>query len=90
MGRLHTKAADCEYHEYDRWLTEQFIHGLDDEVMIGEIVRVLMALKDTNEVTRNHILMWTLRMEVQRVQKEVLDNIRDGKEFDFVRQDKQK
>ena len=36
MGRLHTKAADCECGEYDRRLAEQFIHALDDEVMIGQ------------------------------------------------------
>ena len=29
MGRLHTKASGCDYYEYDRKLTEQFIPGLD-------------------------------------------------------------
>ena len=39
MGRLQTKAADSDYNEYDRRVTEQFIHGLDDEIMISGILR---------------------------------------------------
>ena len=80
MNRLCTEAVDCEYKECNRRMTEQFINGLDDEVCIGEIIRELTALKDINEVTSDHILMWT-----QRAQKEVLDNIRDEKEFYSVR-----
>ena len=38
-GRLWTKAADCDYNEYDRKLTEQFRHGVDDETMISKISR---------------------------------------------------
>ena len=49
MGKLHNRAADCEYLEYDQRLTEKFIHGLDNEVMIGEILRDLTVLKDINE-----------------------------------------
>ena len=43
MGGLHTK-ADSGYHEYVRMLTEQFIYGLDDKVMKGEVLRELTAL----------------------------------------------
>ena len=39
MGRLQTKAAECEFKEYDRLLTEQFIGWLNDEGMIDKIVR---------------------------------------------------
>ena len=44
MGRLHTKAIDCEYHEYDQRLREKFINRLDDEVMIGKRLRVPITL----------------------------------------------
>ena len=37
--------------EYDRKLTEQFIHGLDDKGMISEILREMSALEDINDVT---------------------------------------
>ena len=38
MGRQWTKAAECEYKEYYRLLTEQFIGRLNDEGMIDEIL----------------------------------------------------
>ena len=87
MDRLHTKAVDCEY---DQRLTEQFIHGLDDKVMTGEIMRELTVLKDINEATSSQILIWAQRVEVQRAQKEVLDHSREDKEFDSIRWDKHK
>ena len=39
------KASDSEYHEYSQRLTEQFINGLEDEAIIGEIFRELMHSK---------------------------------------------
>ena len=85
MGILHTKASECEYHEYNQRLKEQFIHGIDDEVMIGEILRGLIALTDINESTSDQILIWVQRVKGQTAQKEVLDHIREDKEFDPVR-----
>ena len=76
------KASDCEYHDYDQRLKEQNIHGLDNEDMIGEILRELTALEDINEITCNQILVWVQKVKVQRVQKEVLDNIREAKKSD--------
>ena len=31
MDRWQTKAADCDYNKYDKRLTKQFTHWLDDE-----------------------------------------------------------
>ena len=36
----------------------QFINGLDDENQIAEIIKELMALKDTSEVSSKQVLMW--------------------------------
>ena len=58
MGRLHTKAVDCEYYDYDGRLTKQCVHGLDDEVILGQIFRELTVLKDINEANSDQILMW--------------------------------
>ena len=58
--------------------------------MIGEILRKLTALKDINEATSNQKLIWVQGAEVQRALKEVLDSIREAKEFDYIRQDQQK
>ena len=66
MGRFYTKASDCVYHEYNQRLTK-IIHALDDEVMIGKILRELTALGDINKNTSHQILIWTWRVEAQGV-----------------------
>ena len=38
MGRLHVAAAECNYRELDRQLKEQFIHGLNEKLMLDEII----------------------------------------------------
>ena len=68
-----------KYKEYDRRLKEQFINGLDDETIIVEIIKELTALKETSEVSSEQTLMGAQRIEAQRAQKDVLDNIRDFK-----------
>ena len=50
MGKLQTKAAECDYKEYDKELMKKFIHGLDSEGMITEILREVSVLEDINNV----------------------------------------
>ena len=38
MGRLKTAGVECIYWEIDRQLKEQFMHGLNDEEMLAEII----------------------------------------------------
>ena len=38
MGKFRTKATECQYKEYDRLVTEQFISGINDNGMIDEIL----------------------------------------------------
>ena len=64
------KAADYHCKEYDRKLTEQFIHGLEDEGMISEILREVSVLDHINYATYEWVLLWAQRVEVQKVQKE--------------------
>ena len=45
MGRLWVAAVECNYHEVSRQLKEQFIHGLNDEYMLEEIIKELTATK---------------------------------------------
>ena len=85
MGRLWSKATDCNYKEYVRLLTDQFIHGLDNEVMISEILRKVSPLEDIDDIMSKRELLWTWRGEVQRAQKEALNNMKGAKEFDSVR-----
>ena len=49
--QIAKREADCEYYEYDWRFTKQSISRLDDEVMIGEILRKLRALEDIDNVT---------------------------------------
>ena len=35
--------AECSYREIDNQLKEQFIHGLNDKVMLDEVIRELTA-----------------------------------------------
>ena len=80
------KAADCEYHEYDRRLTKQFIYELDNEGMIGEILRKITTLEDTDYATSEWIVFGTQSIQAQKLQKEVMNNITEVKEFYSIRQ----
>ena len=39
IERLHMAVVECNYHEVDRQLKEQFIHGLNDKYMLEEIIK---------------------------------------------------
>ena len=41
MGRLRTATVECKYKEVGRQLREQFIHGLNDDEMLAEVIREL-------------------------------------------------
>ena len=39
MGRLRVAVAECSYKELDCQLKEQFIHGLNDKMMLDKVIR---------------------------------------------------
>ena len=39
MGRLHVAVSECNYRELERQIKEQFIHGVNDKLMLDEIIR---------------------------------------------------
>ena len=45
--------------------TEQIINGLDNEVVVSEILREIPCIKDINEATSDQILIWTWRVELR-------------------------
>ena len=75
MGRLHVTAAEYNYRELDRQLKEQFIHGLNDKLMLDEIISELTAKNNDEQVTSEGVLKWAKRIEVQRAQAAMLNNI---------------
>ena len=90
MGRLHIKAMDCKYREYDRRLKEQFVNGLDNENIIAEILKELRGLERYPWGEQWTNIDVGKRVEAQRVQKELLDNFRDTKKFLTWQEERQK
>ena len=43
MGRFCIKAAECTYKEYDGWVKEQFINGINNEEITHIIIKGLTA-----------------------------------------------
>ena len=85
MGRLCIAAAECSYREVDQQLKEQFIHGLNDKTMLDAVIRELTA-KDNNEQTMSKdVLVWAKRIEVQRAQAAILNNITESQKFNKVK-----
>ena len=58
MGQLQIEAAECGYKEVDRQLKEQFIHGLNDKIMLDEIIRELMSRTGNVQMTSKDVLAW--------------------------------
>ena len=56
---------------------------------MAEIIQESMAWKDTSELRSKQVLMLAQRVEAHKIQKEVLHNIKDSKEFNIVRRDRQ-
>ena len=88
-GHVCIKATVCKYQGYDRKIKEQLRNDLDDENIIEEFIKEIIALKDTSEMSSEQVLMWVQRTQIQMAQKEVLDSLRDD-EFDLVKKDRQK
>ena len=49
-------------------LKEQYIHGVNHNQMIIEIICKLTAIKDTDVVTSEQVLAWAIQVEAQRTQ----------------------
>ena len=87
MGHLCMAAAECGYKEMDRQLKEQFIHGLNDKVMLDEIIRELTSKTSSQQMTSKDVLAWAKRVKAQRVQAAILKDITETKTFDKVKKE---
>ena len=85
MGRLHIAVVECNYKEVDRQLKEQFIHGLNNRVMLDEIVRELMAKNSSKQTNSEGVLSWARQIEAQRAQAAILNYITEAQKFDKVK-----
>ena len=85
MGRLWVVVAECNFRELDRQLKEQFIHGLNDQLMLDEIIRELTAKNNDEQVTSEGELTWAKQIEAQRAQATILNNITKLHKFDKIK-----
>ena len=75
-------AAECNYKEIDCQLKEQFIHGLNDKNMLDEVIRELTTKSTNDQTTSEDMLVWAERVEAQRMQAAILNDITDSQRFD--------
>ena len=85
MGHLCMAAAECGYKEIDQQLKEQFIHSLNDRVMLDEIIRELISKTNSEQTTSEDVLAWAKRVKAQRAQASLLNDITETKTFDKVK-----
>ena len=78
MGRLWVVAAECNYKEIDHQCKEQFIHGLNDKMMLDEVIRELTTKGSNDQTTSEDVLIWAKRVEAQRMQAVILSDITDS------------
>ena len=64
MGRLHVKAAQSNYKEHNRRLKEEIINDIGIEEIMQEIIKELTAQRNTQNVDREHGLVWFQAMEM--------------------------
>ena len=77
--------AECNYREIDRKLKEQFIHRLNDKVMLDEVIRELTTKNNDEQRTNKGVLAWAKRVEVQQVQAAKLNDIMESCQFDKIK-----
>ena len=83
MDHLRIKANECNYKECVRQLKEQFINGINDEIMTAEIMKELTTIGKISDITSEQVLSKAKRVEARRDQKVMLSSIRTN--FDMVR-----
>ena len=85
MGRLGLEAVKYNYKEVDRQLKEQFVHGLNDNNMLAEIIRELAKGEESADITSEQVLGWAKRVEAPIAQSAIMDSLTKTKEFDKVK-----
>ena len=85
IGRLRLSTIECNYKEIDRQIKEQFIHGLNDNDMLGEIILELTKIKDNEEIMSKNVLSWTKRIKAQRVQSTIRNSFTEAKKFNKIK-----
>ena len=75
MYRLRLTVVECNYREGDRQLKEQFIHWLNNNAMLTEIIRELTKAEESVARKSEQVLGWAKRVEAQRAQFALMDSL---------------
>ena len=67
MGRLRLAAIARDYKEIDRQIREQFIHGLNGNYMLMEIIRELTKTEEGSDVTSEQVLVWVKKGKCRKL-----------------------
>ena len=78
-------AAVFNYREMHMQLKEQFIHGLNDKVMLDEVIRELTAKNNNEQTTSKGILAWAKIVEMQWIQAAILNDITEPWQFNKIK-----
>ena len=85
MGRLWVAAVECNYQKVDRQLKEQFTHGLNDKLMLEEIIKELTVTNNDDHITSWGVLALEKRVEAQRAQVAVLNTLTESRQFNKIK-----
>ena len=85
MGRLRIAAIECNYKEVDRQLKEQFIHEAEwlRDVTRNNL-RELTKSDENTMIPSELVLVWAKRIEAQRGQAAVINNLSEVKNFEVI------
>ena len=78
MVRLRVKPAECNYKENNRYLKEQFINRINDN-MTAEITKRLTVKKDMSIITCNRVLLWAKQIEVQISDTTMFESLKESR-----------
>ena len=76
MGRLRTSSGQMQLQR-NRQLKEYFMHGLNDEELLAEIIRELIKCEENITIHSENVLTWAKRVEVQRAQAVVISSLHE-------------
>ena len=85
MVRLHIMAVECKYKEMYILSKEQTINGFNNNDMTVETICKPNPINNTSSVMNEQVLTWMRRVETQRNQNAMLDNLKENKELNAER-----
>ena len=75
MGRHIIAALEDNYKQIDRQLKEQFIHGLNDNDILVEIIKELTKIEASKDVTSEQVLAWEKESGTQKAQSMIIHSL---------------